>query len=56
MLEQLADGNESFRSDCTIVREVLKPKAFLSPMIKSKIEELKPNENAAVVVDKQSRK
>ncbi|XP_067937747.1 centromere protein J-like [Watersipora subatra] len=48
MLEQYADDNESFRSDCTLVKEVLKPKAVLSPMIKSKIEELKPSTSKPV--------
>lgn len=41
MLEQFADGDGSFRSDCSIVKKALKPKGStgLSPMIKSQISE-----------------
>lgn len=38
-MEQYADGDESFKSDCTIVRNVLKPSKELSPMITSRIPE-----------------
>lgn len=41
MLEQFADGDESFRSDCTMVKDAFKPKVVLSPMIKGKIDEAK---------------
>lgn len=51
MLEQFADDNDSFRSDCTIVKEALKPKAVLSPMIKSKIEELRSTDVKHVADD-----
>lgn len=54
MLEQFADDNVSFRSDCTVVREVLKPKAVLSPMIKSRIEELKSSDHTASGPDEEA--
>ena len=53
MLEQFADGDGSFRSDCSLVKKVLKPKGStgLSPMIKSQISEQPAVAHAATVVD-----
>jgi len=42
MLEQFADGDQSFQSDCTLVKKVMKPE--LSPMIKTKILEKEASE------------
>lgn len=49
-MEQFADGDGSFRSDCSMVKKVLKPKGStgLSPMIKSQI-----SEQPAALADRQ---
>lgn len=43
MLEQYADGDESFKSDCSFVKKALNPASQvkeLSPIIKSQITEV----------------
>lgn len=54
ILEQYADGDDSFKSDCTIVRNVLKPNKELSPMITSRIPEANPAGRGSVCGDTHS--